>query len=98
MQEIEIRVKGQIDRSWSKWLGTIAVAHTASGETVLTGQVRDQAALYGLLERLSSLGIQLEAVTVKQAAKAGEAQRNVTRPKDANNQWHEHLKKKGEKQ
>ena len=65
MQEIEVRVKGQIDPQWSKWLGALSVTHTAAGESVLTGPVRDQSALYGLIERLSSLGLQLVSVSVR---------------------------------
>ena len=63
MQQMEIRIKGQIDKSWSDWLGELSVNYTENGETVLTGQVRDQAALYGLLNRLSSLGLQLQSVS-----------------------------------
>ena len=65
MQEVEIRVKGQIDPEWSRWLGTLSITHTAAGETLLTGPVRDQSALYGLIERLSSLGLRLVSVAVK---------------------------------
>ena len=81
MQEVEVRVKGEIDPAWSNWLGTLSVAHTAAGETVLTGPVRDQSALYGLIERLSSLGLQLMSVTVKAstANTAEEARRDVKR-------------------
>jgi hypothetical protein len=63
MQEIEIRVKGQIDRDWSDWFGGVTVTPTAEGETLLVGVVRDQSALYGLLIRLSSLGINLLSVS-----------------------------------
>ena len=63
MQQVEIRIKGQIDRDWSDWMSGLAITHTGEGETVLTGSVRDQAALYGLLARLSDLGLQLNSVT-----------------------------------
>ena len=63
MQQIEIRIKGQIDRDWSDWMGGLAITHSEQGETVLTGSVRDQAALYGLLNRLSDLGLQLNSVS-----------------------------------
>jgi hypothetical protein len=63
MQQIEIRVKGQIDRDWSDWIGGLVITHPAKGETLLTGSVRDQAALYGLLSRLADLGLQLNSVT-----------------------------------
>ena len=63
MQSIEIRVKGLIDKSWSDWIGGLAISYTEQGDTVLTGQVRDQAALYGLLEKLSKVGMQLLSFT-----------------------------------
>ena len=61
--QVEIRIKGQIDRKWSDWLGGVTVIPTADGETILTGQVNDQSALYGLLSSLSRLGLQLVSVS-----------------------------------
>ncbi len=63
MQTIEIRIKGQIDKDWSDWLGSLAIVHTTRDETVISGVVRDQATLYGLLHTLSRLGLQLLSVT-----------------------------------
>ena len=63
MLQVEIRVKGSIDQGWSDWLGSLAITYTELGDTVLTGQVRDQAALYGLLEKLSNVGMQLLSFT-----------------------------------
>jgi hypothetical protein len=57
--QVEIRVKGQIDRDWSDWLDDLAVAHSEDGNTILSGAVRDQAALYGLLSQLSDMGLSL---------------------------------------
>jgi hypothetical protein len=59
VQSVEIRVKGRIDRGWSEWIGGLVISYTEQGDTVLTGQIRDQAALYGLLEKLSNVGMQL---------------------------------------
>jgi hypothetical protein len=59
MQQVEIRVKGHIDHTWSDWLGDLDIDHTADGETLLTGTVRDQAALQGLLSQLFRMGVQL---------------------------------------
>ncbi len=67
MQQIEVRVKGHIDADWSGWLAGLAVSHAADGNTVLTGQVPDQPALYGLLNRLSDLGIQLVSISAEEA-------------------------------
>lgn len=59
MQQVEIRVRGQIDRGWSDWFGGLAIAHTMQGETVLAGSIRDQAELRGMLFRLTDLGLEL---------------------------------------
>ncbi len=64
MKRVEILVKGQIDAEWSAWLEGLAVTHTADGDTSLRGQVPDQPSLYGLLNRLSDLGMQLISVSI----------------------------------
>ena len=61
--QVEIRIKGQIDSKWSDWLGGVKITPTTDGETILTGQVSDQSALYGLLSSLSRLGLQLVSVS-----------------------------------
>jgi hypothetical protein len=65
MQQIEIRVRGQIDKEWSDCFGGLGIAHTDQGETVMTGSVPDQAALHGLLSKLQDLGLELLSVTVQ---------------------------------
>ena len=62
MQRVEIRVKGRIDEHWSTWLADLTVAHTDQGETVLTGVLADQAALYGVIARVRDLGLPLLSV------------------------------------
>jgi len=59
MQHIEIRVKGHIDERWSEWLDDLTITHTEQNETVLTGAIVDQAALYGLVAKLRDLGLPL---------------------------------------
>jgi len=61
MLYIEIRVKGHIDEHWSSWFEDLAIAF-ADNETILTGEVADQAALYGVLARLRDLGLSLLSV------------------------------------
>ena len=68
---IVIRVKGELDVDWSGWLGDLKIKHTANGITILSGPVPDQAALYGLLSRLSSLGLRLISVSSESANIAG---------------------------
>jgi hypothetical protein len=61
----EIRVDGVLDGSWSVWLGDLEVRPLDSGETVLTGSVRDQAALHGLLNKIRDLGLPLLSLEKK---------------------------------
>jgi hypothetical protein len=62
LEEIRVRVRGQIDADWSDRLGGLTIAHTDTGDTILTGSVRDQSALIGLMNRLSCLGLRLVSV------------------------------------
>jgi hypothetical protein len=59
MQHVEIRVRGQIDERWSEWLDGLTIAHTGENETLLTGLILDQSALYGLMSKLRDLGLSL---------------------------------------
>lgn len=58
----EIRLQGHLDEHWAAWFEGLAVAHAGDGTTVLSGAVADQAALFGLLERVRDLGLPLLAV------------------------------------
>ena len=59
----QIRVKGHLDRTWSDWFEGLTITLEENGETLLTGPVIDQAALYGLLRKVRDLGLPLLAVT-----------------------------------
>jgi hypothetical protein len=61
-QYYEIRVKGHLDLSWSDWFDGLTISHEANGETVLAGMLTDQAALQGVLRKISDLGIALISV------------------------------------
>jgi hypothetical protein len=54
-----IRVKGVLESDWSDWFDGLTVAPSPNGETLITGPVQDQAALYGLLIRVHDLGLEL---------------------------------------
>ena len=66
MQQIEIRVKGCINEQWSEWFGGLTISHSGPDETVLTGLIPDQAALYGIISRLRDLGLQLISVNCEE--------------------------------
>jgi hypothetical protein len=50
-----IRVKGNLDEKWADWFGGFVMASRSGGETLLTGRVADQAALHGILSKISGL-------------------------------------------
>jgi ketosteroid isomerase-like protein len=58
----EIRVLGTLDARWSTWFADLDVSCNAVGETILSGPIRDQAALHGVLARVRDLGLPLIAV------------------------------------
>ncbi|MEK7326973.1 MAG: hypothetical protein AAB217_17150 [Chloroflexota bacterium] len=62
MLQIEIRIKGQIAEHWSAWFEGLTITHSDEGETILSGDVIDQAVLYGLLAKLRDLGLPLLSV------------------------------------
>ncbi len=62
MQHVEIRVKGHVNSNWADSLGKMSVSHTTRGDTVMAGDVRDQATLRGLINRIADLGIELISV------------------------------------
>jgi hypothetical protein len=62
MLRVEIRIKGHIAPHWSDWFEGLTINYAEDDETVLTGDVPDQAALFGLLARVRDLGLGLLSV------------------------------------
>ncbi|MBN1813066.1 MAG: hypothetical protein JXA14_14615 [Anaerolineae bacterium] len=58
----QIRVKGNLDPKWSDWFDGFAIEPQPNDETMLTGSVADQAALHGILTKISNLGLPLLSV------------------------------------
>ena len=58
----QIRIKGHLGCEWSDWFEGLTITPEESGETLLTGPVVDQAALYGLLRKVRDLGLTLVSV------------------------------------
>ncbi len=59
----EIRVKGQLDESWSDWLEGLEMTLLENGEMILCGYIGDQAALMGTLNKLYGLNLTLLSLT-----------------------------------
>jgi hypothetical protein len=62
MTSVEILIEGYLDEKWGEWLGEIALTHPQPDQTLLAGQVKDQAALYGLIASLRDLGVRLISI------------------------------------
>lgn len=58
----QICVEGQLGSEWGEWFGGMTVAPQDNGETLLSGAVIDQAALFGLLKQVRDLGMVLVSV------------------------------------
>lgn len=58
----QITVKGYLDASWSTWFDGLTITHDTDGNTRLAGAIRDQTALYGLIDKARDLALTLVAV------------------------------------
>ena len=54
-----IRVKGHLDPFWQEWFDHLVITHEGDGTTLLSGPLKDQAALYGILFKMRDLGLML---------------------------------------
>jgi hypothetical protein len=64
-----IKVKGVLDEKWADWFDGLSIQPAANDETLLTGPVADQAALYGMLAKIRDLGLTLLMVQLCEESK-----------------------------
>lgn len=69
----QIRVKGHLSPHWADWFEGLTLTLEANGETLLTGPVVDQAALYGVLRKVRDVGLPLLSVVCLPPGQADEA-------------------------
>jgi len=67
-----IRVKGHLDIFWQAWFENLSITHQGDGTTLLSGPVRDQADLYGILFKMHDLGITLLELSASLSIEASE--------------------------
>lgn len=60
----QIRVKGHLDEILASWFEGMSVSNREDGDAVLSGPLSDQAALQGILKRISDLGLTLISMNV----------------------------------
>ena len=58
-----IRVIGNVDTRWSDWFDGLTITNVEPGVAVISGEIVDQAALHGTLNRVRDLNLALISVT-----------------------------------
>jgi hypothetical protein len=58
-----IRVTGDVDAHWSEWFGGLTITNTQAGDAMISGEMVDQAALHGALNKIRDLNLALISVT-----------------------------------
>ena len=59
----EIHIEGGISSRWSDWFAGLDIKEGPNHETILTGELQDQAALHGVLMKIRDLHLVLVSVT-----------------------------------
>ena len=65
----EIRIEDQLTDRWSEWFEGLAIRNELNGETTLSGLISDQAALFGVLNKIYALNLILISVSRSTPAK-----------------------------
>ena len=68
----KITVGGHLDARWQEWFDGLTIILNEDGNTTLSGPVQDQAALYGILNKIYSLGLKLISVNPHTIPPTGE--------------------------
>ena len=75
----EIRVEGELNPHWSEWFcpggqcPPFELSHTDNGDTIIRGDLADQAALQGVLTKIWNLGLKLNSVVAVRKKADGES-------------------------
>lgn len=67
-----IRIKGHLDVAWQSWFNDLSIQHEEAGTTLLSGDIPDQPALYGIVLKLSQIGATLLSLQTGQPSKPEE--------------------------
>lgn len=67
----DIELEGHLDGGWQEWFDGFELICLPNGRTILTGSVRDQAALQGVLKKIGNLGLTLISLNPHSISKEG---------------------------
>ncbi len=62
---VEIVLQDELNENWAIWFEGLHLQKIENGSTSLCGEITDQPALHGLLERVRDLNLHLVSVQVK---------------------------------
>jgi len=62
MENVYLRVKGQLESDWSAWFDGLSITLLEPDQTLIFGTIADHAALHGVLNKIRDLGIMLISV------------------------------------
>ncbi len=54
-----IHIKNHLDTHWERWFEGMTITHADDGMLIISGEMADQSALIGLLERIHNLNLTL---------------------------------------
>lgn len=63
---VQVRTKSMLPHWLEDYFGELRVIHEEDGSSILTGQLQDMAAVYGLILRLRDSGISLCSIEIGQ--------------------------------
>jgi hypothetical protein len=70
----QIRIKGHLGRQWKDWFEGMTITQEEDGDTLLTGPLVDQAALFGLLKKVRDLGLPLVSINCVEPGMPGRSE------------------------
>lgn len=56
---VSIRIKGHLDPGWQDWLEGLQILHKPDGTSQISGTLKDQPALHGVLTKIHHLSLTL---------------------------------------
>ena len=77
----QIRIEGHLDDQWTDWFGGLTLTLEENGDTLLTGPIIDQAALFGLLKKVRDLGMPLVSLNRIETGKPDMSSTSVKKEK-----------------
>jgi len=83
----QIRIEGHLNQQWMDWFEGLTITLEDNGDTLLTGPVVDQAALYGLLKKVRDLGLPLVSVNPVESGSATAPGRDMRVSHVVNSRW-----------